>query len=311
MKKYILLFLCIGLLSFNSQGQQDMQYTQFMFNKLTFNPAYAGAKSSFLLSAIYRKQWVGINRAPQTVTLNAHGAILKKRLGLGLTLSYDEIGFSNRVSIETNYSYIIRFKDESFLSLGLRGSMYYSQIRWDQAELIDNFDAAIPQTATSRILPNFGAGAYYQAKNWYIGFSVPHIFVNQGDFNIPASNGIVEPDFTQHYYLMGGFIFDLSKKVQVQQNLLLKYVVNAPMAIDINLSFVFAHRILFGVTYRVGSSISALVQIQVAPQLRIAAAYDYSTNQLREYNSGSIEMMMSYWFVKRKQIGELYNERFF
>lgn len=303
--------MCIGLLSFNSHGQQDMQYTQFMFNKLTFNPAYAGAKSSFLLSAIYRKQWVGINRAPQTVTLNGHGAVLKKRLGLGLTLSYDEIGFSNRVSIETNYSYIIRFKDKSFLSLGLRGSMYYSQIRWDEAELIDNFDAAIPQTATSKILPNFGAGAYYQSKSWYIGFSVPHIFANKGDFNIPASNGIVEPDFTQHYYLMGGFIFDLSKKVQVQQNLLLKYVVNAPMAIDINLSFVFAHRILFGVTYRVGSSISALVQIQVAPQLRIAAAYDYSTNQLREYNSGSIEMMMSYWFVKRKQIGELYNERFF
>ncbi|WMX16116.1 type IX secretion system membrane protein PorP/SprF [Aureispira sp. CCB-E] len=311
MKKYIYLSLCACLLSFNSQGQQDIQYTQFMFNKLSFNPAYAGAKSSFLLSAIYRKQWVGINRAPQTITLNGHGAVLKKKLGLGLSLSYDEIGFSNRVNIETSYAYIIRFKNESFLSLGLRGSMYYTQIRWDQADLIDNFDAAIPQSTTSRILPNFGAGAYYQAKNWYLGLSVPHIFVNEGDFNIVASNGAVEPEFTQHYYMMGGFIFDLSKKVQVQQNLLLKYVVNAPLAIDINLSFVFVHRVLFGVTYRVGSSISAIVQIQVAPQLRIAAAYDYSTNALREYNSGSIEMMMSYWFIKRKKIGELYNERFF
>jgi hypothetical protein len=111
---------------------------------------------------------------------------------------------------------------------------------------------------------------------------------------------------------MGGFMFDLpNSKVQIQQNLLLKYVVNAPMAIDINLSFVFLRRVLFGVTYRVGSSISAIVQIQVTPQFGIAAAYDYSTNALREYNSGSIEAMLSYWFVKKKDIDELSNERFF
>jgi len=273
MKKYIYLSLCICLLSFNSQGQQDIQYTQFMFNKLSFNPAYAGAKSSFLLSAIYRKQWVGINRAPQTVTLNAHGAVLKKRLGLGLSMSYDEIGFSNRVSIETNYAYIIRFKNESFFSIGLRGSMYYTQIRWDQADLIDNFDTAIPQSMTSKILPNFGAGIYYEAKNWYAGFSVPHIFANQGDFNIPTSNGVVEPDFTQHYYMMGGFIFSLSEKIQAQQNLLLKYVVNAPMAIDINLSLVFFQRLLFGVTYRVGSSIIGSSNVKILRNCIMSASF--------------------------------------
>jgi type IX secretion system PorP/SprF family membrane protein len=283
-----------------------------MFNKLHFNPAYAGSKSSFYLSAIYRKQWIGIKRAPQSITLNAHGAVLNKRLGLGLSVSYDEIGFSNRVSIETNYAYIIRFKNKSFLSLGLRGSVNYSQIRWDQADLIDNFDTAIPQSMTSSILPNFGAGAYYESKSWYVGISVPHIFVNDGDFNIPSSNGTVEPEFTQHYYLMGGFTFDLpNSKVQIQQNLLLKYVVNAPMAIDLNLSFVFFKSFLAGITYRVGSSISAIVQIQATPQLGIAVAYDYSTNALREHNSGSIEAMLSYWFVKKKDIGELYNERFF
>lgn len=286
MKKYTFLFLCICLLSFNSQGQQDIQYTQFMFNKLSFNPAYAGAKTSFYLSAIYRKQWIGIERAPQSITLNTHGAILKKRLGLGLSLSYDEIGFSNRVSIETNYAYLIRFKNKSFLSLGLRASMYYRQMRWDQADLIDNFDMAIPSSITSAILPNFGAGIYYESKTFYVGFSVPHIFTNKDDFNITSSNGVVEPDFAQHYYLMGGFTFDLSKKIQIQQNLLLKYVVNAPLAIDINLSFIFLRRILFGVTYRVGASISALVQIQATPQFGIAAAYDYSTTALRAYNSG-------------------------
>ncbi|BDS13329.1 PorP/SprF family type IX secretion system membrane protein [Aureispira anguillae] len=314
MKKIILLCWSVLLISLSSHAQQDIQYTQFMFNKLNFNPAYAGTKSVLCLSAIYRKQWIGIERAPQTATFNAHGAVWKKRVGLGLSLTYDQIGFADRVSIETNYAYIIKFKDNSFLSLGLRGAMYYTQIRWDQADLIDNFDASIPQSTTSRILPNFGAGIYYQSKHWYGGISVPHLFVNKGDFNIAASNGTIEPEFTQHYYLMGGFIFDIAKGVQIQQNLLMKYVLHAPLAMDINVSFVFVKRVLLGLTYRVGSSVDAILQWQITPQLRIAAAYDFTVTQLQRYNSGSIEAMISYCFVKGKhkdQDREIFNERFF
>ncbi len=311
MKKYPLLLFCI-LLVYASAAQQDRQYTQFMFNKMGFNPAYAGTKSVLCLSGIYRKQWIGIERAPQSATLNVHAAVWKKRLGLGLTVSYDQIGFADRVSIESNYAYIIRFKNESFLSIGLRASAYYTQIRWEEADLIDSFDPSIPQTTSSRILPNFGAGIYYQTKNFYAGFSVPHIFKNQGDFNI-AFNGTVEPDFTQHYYLMGGFIFKIAKNVQIQQNLLLKYVVNAPLSTDINLSFVFFQKVLFGITYRVGASVDAMLQWQITPQLRIAAAYDFSITELYRYNSGSIEAMVAYCFVKSDKNSKrgLFNERFF
>ena len=308
-----LLLIMLGNWSI-ATAQQDFQYTQFMFNKMSFNPAYAGTKGDLFLSAIYRKQWFGIDRAPQTAALNAHGAIAKKRVGLGLSVSYDQIGFSDRIGIETNYSYIIRFENQSFLSLGLRGGIYYSQIRWDEADLIDQDDASIPMTASSLIVPNFGAGIYYQSKSWYAGLSVPHLFVNEGDFNIAASNGVVEPDFTQHFYAMGGFMFDLAENVQIQQNLLLKYVINAPLSIDINVSFVFVKRVLLGVTYRVGDSVDALLQWQISPQLRIAAAYDFSTTQLQRYNSGSIEAMVSYYFTKdtgENGTYELGNERFF
>lgn len=293
-------------------AQQDAQYTQFMFNKMFFNPAYAGTKSALHLSGIYRKQWLGIKRAPQTATFNAHGAVFKRRVGLGLSVSYDEIGFSDRVSIETNYSYILRFKNNSFLSIGLRGAIYYTQIRWDEADLIDEVDASIPQMATSKLLPNFGAGVYYQSKHWYLGISVPHIFRNQGDFNI-AFNGVVEPEFTQHYFLMGGMSFNISPKVQVQQNLLVKYVVNAPLAMDINLSFVFVKKLLLGVTYRIGASVDAVLQWQISPQLRVAMAYDFSVTDLQQYNSGSIEAMISYHFIKQNADGNrgIFNERFF
>lgn len=311
--KYIIIIIGL-LIAWSSQAQQDVQYTQFMFNKMHFNPAYAGSRGNLYLSGLYRKQWIGIARAPQTAIFSGHGALLKARLGLGLSVTYDQIGFTNRVGIESNYSYIIRFKNESFLSLGLRASMYYTQIRWDQADMIDKFDTAVPQTATSRILPNFGAGIYYQSKNWYAGISVPHIFRNVGDFNISNSSGVVTPEFTQHYYAMGGFIFDVAKGVQIQQNMLLKYVVNAPLAMDINLSVVFVQRVLLGVTYRVNESVDVILQWQITRQLRIAMAYDIGITKLQEYNSGSVEAMISYWFVKSKdKDGDraLYNERFF
>jgi type IX secretion system PorP/SprF family membrane protein len=314
MKKIIGLFLLVLGIWTGAIAQQDFQYTQFMFNKMSFNPAYAGTKGHWLLSAIYRKQWFGIDRAPQTATFNAHGAIAKKRVGLGLSINYDQIGFSDRVGIETNYSYIIPFKNDSFLSFGLRGGVYYRQIRWDEADLIDQDDAAIPMAATSLIVPNFGAGIYYQSKSWYIGLSAPHLFVNQGDFNIASSSGVVEPDFTQHFYAMGGFMFGLTEGVQIQQNLLVKYVMNAPASIDINVSFVFVERVLFGVTYRVGDSVDALLQWQISPQLRIAAAYDFSITNLQRYNSGSIEAMISYWLVKDTDKQGQYhvgNHRFF
>jgi type IX secretion system PorP/SprF family membrane protein len=331
MTKYIFAFAFLSF-AFFAEAQQSIQYTQFMFNKLQFNPAYAGTKGHFALAAFYRKQWLGIQRAPQSATFNAHGSVLNKRLGLGLSLSYDQIGFSNRVSIETNYSYIIRFKDRSFLSLGLRGSAYYNQIRWEEADMIDQFDAAIPQSSTSTILPNFGAGVYYQARQWYVGLSVPHIFRNQGDFNITA-NGIVEPEFTQHYFLTGGFMFRIAKNIDIQQNLLLKYVVNAPLSTDINLSLVFFDKILFGLTYRIGDSMDAILQWQISNRLRIAVAYDFSVSAIQQYNSGSIEAMIGYQFAppgepeelpvdfeeggedteaeKRKKDNNVYNNRFF
>lgn len=309
MKKYYpLVFL---LLSFGAFAQQDIQHTQFMFNKMQFNPAYAGTKTTFNLSVLYRKQWVGIDRAPQTATFNADGVVFKKRIGLGLTVSYDEVGFTNRVSAETNYSYIIRFKQDYFLSLGIRASVHYTQIRWDQADLIDNFDASIPQSAVSRVLPNFGAGAYFQGRHFYVGFSVPHIFRNQGDFSIKF-NGVVEPEFTQHFYFMGGFMFDLVKNVQIQQNFLLKYALNAPPAIDINLSFIFFQKVLVGVTYRIGDSIDAIVQWQITPQIRIALAYDFTITDLQRYNAGSIEAMIGCSFLEKDNSNrEIFNERFF
>ena len=307
MRKQLMIFIAL-VFALQSHAQQNAQYTQFMFNKMYFNPAFAGAKKHLCLSGIYRKQWIGMEGAPQTGTLNIHGSVFKNRVGLGMSISYDQIGFTDKVDIETNYSYIIQFKNESFLSIGLRGSFSYLQIRWDQARPTQSFDNSIPGAAMSKILPNFGAGVFYQSKFWYVGLSVPRIFKNQLEFT--ANPGIsVEPQLEQHYYLMAGLSFDIAKNIQIQPNMLFKYVQNAPLDIDVNLSFVFYEKLLFGVTYRVGDSVDALIQWRIMPQLQLAFAYDFTISKLQQYNAGSIEVMLEYCFIKKSE--KVHNPRFF
>lgn len=307
-RTFTLFCALMGLLMGQLQAQQAAHYTQFMFNKIYYNPAYAGSKSAWCLAALYRKQWIGIERAPETATLNAHGTVWKRRLGLGLSLTYDQIGFTDKVDIETNYAYIIRFKKGNFLSLGLRGSISYMQIRWDEANPTQDFDNSIPGAVTSKVLPNFGAGVYYQAKHWYAGFSVPHLFQNRLDFTTNTNTNI-EPKLKQHYYLMGGLSFDIAKNIQIQPNVLFKYVANAPIDMDLNLSFVFFQKILAGISYRLGDSIDAMIQWRVAPQLQIAFAYDFSITPLQQYNAGTLEVMAEYCFLKKAD--KVNNPRFF
>jgi type IX secretion system PorP/SprF family membrane protein len=186
------------------------------------------------------------------------------------------------------------------------------QIRWDEANPTQAFDNSIPGGVTSKLLPNFGAGVYYQAQHWYAGFSIPHIFENKLDFSLNAGGNSsidIEPRLKQHYYLMGGLSFDIAKKVQIQPNLLFKYVGNAPLDLDLNLSFVFFEKVLAGVTYRLGDSFDVLIQWKVAPQLQIAFAYDITVTQLQQYNAGTIEVMMEYCFLKKTE--KVNNPRFF
>lgn len=305
----LILVLIMVWTGINAWAQQDAQYTQFMFNKLYFNPAYAGSKKALCISAIYRNQWIGMDGAPQTTTLNVHAPVWKRRMGLGMSITNDRIGLTDRWNIDLSYAYRIQFKDESFLSLGLRGTISYMTIRWDNAKLTQSADQSVPAAVSSKVLPNFGAGAYYKSRNWYVGFSMPRLFRNRIDFNNNA-NSSIEPELQQHYYLMGGASFQIAKNVQIQPNVLLKYIPNTPFDADLNLSFVFFEKVLIGVTYRVGDSIDGLIQWKIVPQFTISAAYDFTLTPLQQDNAGSIEVMLEHCFYGMNG-KRLHNPRFF
>lgn len=289
-------------------AQQDVQYTQFMFNKLYFNPAYAGSKEAFCISAIYRKQWINIPGSPRNMTVNMHAPFWKQRMGLGLSITNDNIGLTDRWNFSLSYAYRIKLKNESYFNIGLRGSINYMTIRWDQAQTTQSFDQSVPGAVSSKVLPNFGAGVFYQARNWYVGLSMPRLFRNRIDFN-NNSNSTLEPELEQHYFMMGGAEFALSKNVKINPNLMFKYVPDTPFDADINLSFIFFDKILFGVTYRLGDSVDAILQWRIVPQFTISVAYDFTLTQLQTYNAGSVEVMLEYCFLSKNK--RLHNPRFF
>ncbi|MCP4442658.1 MAG: type IX secretion system membrane protein PorP/SprF [Aureispira sp.] len=309
MMRYSLLLVVFLGTSMGLKAQQDAQYTQFMFNKLYFNPAYAGSKEALNVSAIYRKQWLGIKGSPQTATLNLHAPVFKNRIGLGLSVTNDQLGFSNSWNIETSYSYRIKFKNKHTLSMGLRGSASFYQVRWDKADPTQLMDGTIPGALATKILPNFGAGVYYDAPRFYVGFSIPHIFENRIDFT-DNKNSSIEPRLGRHYFLMGGAIFDIARNVKLKPAAMLKFTPNSPFDMDINISFLFWERFWAGVTYRLGDSIDLILQYQFNSQFKLGIAYDFTLTKLQQYNAGSFEVMLEVNFVKNKNM-HLRNPRYF
>lgn len=285
------------------KAQQDAQYTQFMFNKLYFNPAYAASKGGLCISGIYRNQWLGIKGAPQTQTLNVQGLVANRRVGLGLTVTADQIGLLNSWNVETSYAYRIPVGEESFLNLGLRGSVSFMNFRWDKAELTQGLDANVAINNNNLVLPNFGFGAYYGARNFYVGVSVPHLFQNQIDFlQDSTAFSSVEPRLERHYFMMGGVLINLSENIQFKPAILLKYVPRSPFDMDINISFVFYNRLLAGVSYRLGDSIDAVVQIAITPQLKLGLGYDFTITKLQRYNAGSLEVVLEACFFNKDNL---------
>ena len=302
----VLSFIFFG--SFHLMAQQDAQYTQFMFNKLYFNPAYAGSKRTFCMSAVYRQQWLGIDGAPRTQTFNIHAPILKQRVGLGLSVTNDNIGFTNMWNVETSYAYRIPVAEDSYFSIGMRGSVNFVQVRWDQADPTQLLDGSIPGANASKVLPNFGFGLYYDNPRYYVGFSIPHLFNSKMDFTEDNVTGI-EPKLERHYFLMGGLIIDLSKAVKFKPAVMFKYVPRSPFDMDLNVSFLFLDKLWAGVTYRLGDSVDGVLQYAFTPNFKLGLGYDYTLTKLQRYNSGSIEVMLEYCFMSKNVM--VHNPRYF
>ncbi|MEO6729204.1 MAG: type IX secretion system membrane protein PorP/SprF [Candidatus Dojkabacteria bacterium] len=289
-----------------SVAQQEAMYTQYMFNSLAINPAYAGSRNVISATALYRNQWTGIDGAPKTSTFTIDAPIKDKTIGIGLQVFNDKLGITTTNGLVISSAYRIRM-EKGTLSFGLQGSM--SNFKLDFAsvnldELGGTYDPAFSQNVNAMQF-NFGTGIYYNSDKFYIGASVPQLFPNRLSNSAVTSN---EAKQRMHLFISTGYVFTVNEDVKFKPSLLFKGVQGAPIEGDINASFWLKDVIGLGVQYRTNADISGLIEVQASQQIRIGYAYDHSVTKLRNFNSGSHEIMLRYefGFVKDKVISPRY-----
>lgn len=318
MKKIIILLFILAAAAASGLAQQEHQYTQFMFNKLPINPAYAGARGVPFVTAIYRNQWIGFEGSPKSVLASFNAPFLTPRVGVGVTLSHVQIGLNTDFAASLAYSYDLIDADEMSLRAGLMGSIRSLGIDLskamppDQSPLTDN---SLGVDDVSSLYANVGAGLYYTyADKFYAGFSVPRIYSNT--FGIHDSDTIQTARELQHFYGMAGAVIPIGEGINLMPAVLTKYVKNAPFDVDVNVNLEINEKVIAGLSYRVGGngsgeSLDLLVFWQAHEQFGVGVAYDFTLSDIKDYTAGSIELLFQADLKRSGKNKKMSNPRFF
>jgi len=272
-----------------TQAQQDIQYTQYMYNTVAINPAYAGSRGMLSLNALYRSQWTGLDGAPQTVNFTGHTPLKIKGVGLGISLASDRIGPATESLGAADFSYSVPMSDRTRLSFGLKAGFSALGIDTDMFDPEQQNDPYL-YNQENKVSPLLGAGIYLHSETWYLGLSSPDLL--ETDHYNEVSVSIAREKM--HLYLIGGYVFDLNPRLKFKPATLIKAVAGAPMAVDLSANFLFNDRFTLGAAYRLDAALSALMGIQVFDGMMIGYAYDRDTTGIGDYNNGSHEVFLRF-----------------
>jgi type IX secretion system PorP/SprF family membrane protein len=306
MKKFIIkikaiaITVCFLVAANNAKAQFDYMFTQYMFNEMFINPAYAGSKEAMSATLLHRQQWVNFPGRPVTTSFSLHGPLMDNKMGLGLSVLNERIGVLNHNLVYASYAYRLKTSAKSTLAFGLMGGMHNQLNKFNELK-ISNDGTTDPQfsNSASTIAPNFGTGVFFNTQTFYAGLSVPRMIDDKVKF---ATNGAVElstkiEPVNFHYYVTIGNLFTLSKDLKLKGQAMIKAVQNAPLQFDLNANFLIKEMVWAGVSYRNGSAVSAIVGMQVNKQFLVSYAYDYTLNPIQNYSPiGSHELALNYLF---------------
>jgi type IX secretion system PorP/SprF family membrane protein len=281
-------------------GQLTPITSQYVLNPLTINPAFAGNRGALNIAAFYRKQWVGIPGAPETMTLALDAPALDGKLGLGLSIVTDKIAVTRNTSFNTSYSYKINM-GSGMLSLGLGAGLITTKTAWSDLIVIDPGDDHYLTDSKTFFVPEFSFGAYYSNNNYFAGFSIPRL-LGYG-FNYNENKYTLNFDPGQYYYLFNtGYIFSFSPKVKFFPSTLISFSPGEKLLYDINAHFSLYDRLWVGASYRSVRAVSGLLQFSINNQLKAAYTYDFDFGKLGTYSNGSHEIMLRYEFRYKVEV---------
>ena len=299
-----LFFFVILLVTYSGHAQQDAQFTQYMYNTININPAYAGSRGALSVFALHRDQWIGLDGAPKTNAISVNTPINNSNVGLGVSLVNDKIGPTTENQFCVDLSYTIPTSDNWKLSFGIKGSADIFNLDVSKLNPADQGDPQF-QNLENDFSPNVGAGIYWHSDKAYIGLSVPN-FIQTNRYN---DNDVAIYKDQINYYLMGGYIFDFSQEIKFKPAVLTKMVEGAPLQVDVSANFLFFEKLTLGVAYRWDAAVSAMAGFQLTDAMYIGYGYDNETTQLRKYNSGSHEIFLRFELFKNNS--KMTTPRFF
>jgi len=279
-------------------AQQLPQFTQYMYNTISINPAYAGSRETLSIVGLHRSQWVGLEGAPSTQTLSLHTPLRNEKVGLGLSLINDELGYENFSYLYGDFSYNINTDENTKLYFGLKAGFTSYSLDPEYRSSQSNDPAIFG--IEDRWSPNIGAGLYWTSERWYLGLSAPRILTT----NQNREEGFEALERIS-YYFTGGYVFDLSESVKLKPAALLKATNGAPLSIDVTANFLFNEKLWLGAGYRFderAGEFSGLADFQISKQLRIGYSYGYPISDLRPYTSGTHEVLLMFEIFKSKRI---------
>jgi type IX secretion system PorP/SprF family membrane protein len=297
------IFFMLGLMSLTSYAQQDPQFTNYMYNTMTVNPAYAGQRETLSVLALNRSQWVGLEGAPETQTFSIHSPLKNEQIGLGLNVVNDAIGPSNETFVDANFSYTLFLNDVDLkLTFGASAGLHILSTDWSKG-IFQNPDVVFNENI-NLTSPLIGAGVYLHSRKYYLGFSVPN-FLQTDHYDDFQESLATE---RMHFYLIGGYVFDLSSALQFKPAFLAKAVSGAPLIVDVSANFWINEKVTLGTAYRWDDALSFLAGFQISKSFYLGYAYDLNTTGLNNYTGGSHEFFLRY---ELNRVGKILSPRFF
>ncbi|MBK8227329.1 MAG: type IX secretion system membrane protein PorP/SprF [Flavobacteriales bacterium] len=289
------------VLTVDCVGQHTPLTSQYLFNGLAINPAYAGSRDVLSATLTHRQQWVGFEGAPVTQTIAVHAPVKRSKVGLGLMVFNDRIGVSNETGVLANYAYRIKMPNRAKLALGLGAGLSLYRAKWSQVAIVDNNDPSFAGDTRGAARPNFSAGLLYQTKIWYVGASVPFLLAHRYDV-VNRSYRLSDERIDLEPMLTGGYVIKLNDEFKLKPTSLLRYRLASGLQGDVSTNLIYRDKVWLGASVRTNDAIIGMVEVLPTPQWRIGYAYDAGFSRINQYHKGSHELLVQYEFGYRIRV---------
>ncbi|MGD1944831.1 MAG: type IX secretion system membrane protein PorP/SprF [Croceivirga sp.] len=277
--------------SFLGHSQQEPQYTQYMYNIGSFNPAYVGTVESPELSGLYRAQWIDIPGAPRNLRFGANIPLSNEKMGLGFNVISDALGHASQTYIDVAYSYQINMSDDSWISFGVDAGGSLLNLDYSKGTLQNPGEPLIGGENFSQFYPVVGAGLFMYSDEWYAGLSIPN-FLTLGIYDQELES-VIDNDL--QYNFIGGYVFDIADRTKFKPAVLFNYLPGSPLNVNLSANFLLMDTLTLGANYQFGNAVSGVVGFQVSSSMFFGYSYDYNTNGLGQFNSGSHEAILKFY----------------